>query len=69
MEEIYLKIPHIMERINEFLDFPSLVNCRQVSKIIFKTIEEQQSGRYFLVRMIQNFTMNWTGFEEDWNMF
>ena len=55
-----------MERIDEFLDFPSLVNCRKVSKIIFKTIEEQQSGRYFWVRMIQNYTMNWTGFEEDW---
>ena len=66
MEEICLKTPHIMERIDEFLDFPSLVNCRQVSKIIFKTIEEQQSGRYFWVRMIQNYNMNWTGFEEDW---
>ena len=55
-----------MERIDEFLDFPSLVNCRQVSKIIFLTIEEQQSGRYFWVRMIQNYNMNWPGFEEDW---
>ena len=54
-----------MERIVEVLYFPSLVNCRQVSKIIFITVEEQQIDRYFWVRMIKNYSMNWTGFEVD----
>ena len=68
MEDICLRIPHIMEEINTLLDNKSLVKCKEVSGIMSSIIENQKSGKYLTIRMIQSYIKNPKEFARDWKI-
>ena len=63
-----LRIPHIMEEINRSLDNKSLVKCKEVSGIMCSIIENQNSGKYMTIRVIQSYTKNPKEFARDWRI-
>ena len=63
MEDIVLRVPLILEKINELLDNDTLVNCMEVSFTFCAIIENQKSGRFLTTRKIQSYTKE---FENDW---
>ena len=63
MEDIGLRVPLILEKINELLDNDTLVNCMEVSFTFCAIIENQKSGRFLTTRKIQSHTKE---FENDW---
>ena len=63
MEDIGLRVPLILEKINELLDNDTLVNCMEVSFTFCAIIENQKSGRFLTTRKIQSYTKE---FENDW---
>ena len=63
MEDICLRVPLILEKINELLDNDTLVNCMEVSFTFCAIIENQKSGRFLTTRKIQSYTKK---FENDW---
>ena len=63
MEDIGLRVPLILEKINALLDNDTLVNCMEVSFTFCAIIENQKSGRFLTTRKIQSYTKE---FENDW---
>ena len=63
MEDIGLRIPLLLEQINELLDNKTLANCMEVSSIFCVVIENQRSGRFLYARIIQSYLKN---FGNDW---
>ena len=66
MEHIGLRIPLILEQINELLDNKTLANCIEVSSTFRVVIEDQRSGRFLIARKIQSYLKNSNEFENDW---
>ena len=66
MEHLWLRIPHILEQINELLDDESLIKCKEVSRIICSIIQNQKSGKFLTTRMIQCYVKNPGEFSTDW---
>ena len=70
MQDIWLRIPHIFEQINESLDNKSLIKCKEACRIMCLIIDNQKSGKYLSTRMIQSYVKNPEEFAEDWrNIF
>ena len=68
MEDSCVQTPHILEQINELLDDESLIKCKKVSRAMCSTIENQRSGKFLTVRMIQSYIKNPEEFEKDWRI-
>ena len=68
MEHLWLRIPHILEQINELLDDESLIKCKEVSRIICSIIQNQKSGKFLTTRMIQCYVKNPGEFSTDWRI-
>jgi ankyrin repeat protein len=68
MEYLWLRIPHIFEKINELLDDKSLIKCKEVSRIICSIIKNQKSGKFLTTRMIQCYIKNPGEFSKDWRI-
>ena len=68
MEDSCVRTPHILEQINELLDDESLIKCKKVSRTMCLTIENQKSGKFLTVRMIQSYIKNPEEFEKDWRI-
>ena len=66
MEEICLRFPHIIEKINKVLDIKTLVKFKEANRIVCYIIHNQKKGRYFWTRVIQNSLSNCIEFKEDW---
>ena len=64
MEEICLRFPHLMEQINEELDYKSLLECKEVCRITCSIIQNQR--RFLTSVLIQNHVKN--PFEKEWKM-
>ena len=68
MEHLWLRIPHICEQINELLDDESLIKYKEVSRVICSIIENQKSGKFLIIRMIQCYVKNPEEFSTDWRI-
>ena len=68
MEHLWLRIPHICEQINELLDDESLIKYKEVSRVICSIIENQKSGKFLTIRMIQCYVKNPEEFSTDWRI-
>jgi len=68
MEEAGLRTPHILEQINELIDYKSLVAFKEASRILCTVIENQKSGKYQTTRMIQAYVKNSAEFGKDWRI-
>jgi ankyrin repeat protein len=68
MDEVWPRIPHIFEQINESLDNKSLIRCKEASRTMCLIIENQKSGKYVTTRMIQSYTKNPEEHAEDWRI-
>ena len=68
MEEICHRMPHILEQVNEFLDFKSLIKCKKVSRMMCSIIEQQKSGKILAEKVIQSYIKNPKEFGKDWKM-
>ena len=68
MEDICLRIPHILEQINELLDNKSLVKCKEVSRILCSTIKKQEFGKFLTKRVIQSYNRNTKKFAKEWKV-
>ena len=66
MEDISLRIPLILEQINELLDNKTLANCMEVSSTFWAIIENQTSGRFLTTRKIKSYLKNSNEYEHDW---
>ena len=64
MEDICLRFPHLMEQINEELDDKSLIECKEVCRIMCSIIQNQR--RFLTLTLIQNCVKN--PFEKEWKM-
>ena len=53
MESVCLRFPHLFEEINRIVDDKTLVNCRESSRILCETIDNQKVGshEYFEFRI------------------
>ena len=72
MEEVCIRFPHIMEQINEDLEFDTLVKLRESNRIVCNVIDNQIQGRFFWIRRIPTTLplSNCIEFKEDWkNVF
>ena len=58
MEDVCLRMPNIMEQINELLDDKSLVTCKRVSRMMCSIIEHQKFGKFLTTRVIQRYIKN-----------
>ena len=61
-------MPHILEEINEFLDFKSLIKCKEVSRMMCSIIEHQESGKILAAKVIQSYIKNPKEFGKDWKI-
>ena len=68
MEHLWLRIPHICEQINELLDDESLIKYKEVSRVICSIIENQKSGKFLTIRMIQCYVKNPEEYSTDWRI-
>ena len=68
MDDLWPRIPHVFERINELLDNKSLIKCKEASRIMCSIIDNQKSGKYVTTRMIQSYTKNPKILSEDWRI-
>jgi ankyrin repeat protein len=68
MENICLRMPHILEQINELLDDKSLVKCKGVSRMTCSIIEHQTCGKFVTIRVIQSYFKNPQEFAKDWRI-
>ena len=68
MEDICLRMPHILEQINELLDDKSLVTCKRVSRMMCSIIEHQKSGKVLAEKVIQSYIKNSKEFGKDWKI-
>ena len=68
MEETGLRTPHILEQINELIDYKSLVAFKETSRIMCTVIENQKSGKFQTTRMIQSYVKNSAEFGKDWQI-
>ena len=68
MEDICLRVPHILEQINEILNNQSLVKCKEVSRMMGLIIENQKSGKFLTIRVIQSYIKNSGEFAKDWKI-
>ena len=66
MEEICLRFPHIIEKINKVLDIKTLVKFKEANRLVCYIIDNQKKGRYFWTRVIQTNLSNCIEFKEDW---
>ena len=68
MEKICIRFPHLIEQINKVLDFKTLVNFKEVNRIVCTMIDNQKQGKFFWTRVIQTNLLisNCIEFEEDW---
>ena len=64
MEEICLRFPHLMEQINEELDNQSLIECKEVCRMMCSIIQNQK--RFLTITLIQCHVK--TPFEKEWKM-
>ena len=69
MDDMWPRIPHIFERINELLDNKSLVKCKEASRIMCSIIDNQKSGKYLTGRMVRSYIKNPEEFAKDWEIF
>ena len=65
MEDICLRMPHILEQVNEFLDDKSLVKCKGVSRMMYSIIEHQ---KFATTRVIKSYTKNSKKFAKYWRI-
>ena len=69
MEDSCVRTPHILEQINELLDDKSLIKCKEVSRAMCSTIENQKCGKFLTIRMIQRYVVkNPEDFGKDWRI-
>ena len=68
MEHMWLRIPHILEQVNEFLDDKNLVNCKEASRVMNFIIDNQKSGKFISTRMIQSYVRNPEEVSKDWRI-
>jgi ankyrin repeat protein len=68
MEDICLRIPHILEQINESLDDKSLIKCKEGSRMMCSIVENQKSGKFLTIRAIQSYINNSKEFARDWRI-
>jgi hypothetical protein len=68
MEDMWLRIPHILEQVNELLDDKNLVNCKEASRIMNFIIENQKSGKFITTRMIQSYIRNPEEVAKNWRI-
>ena len=66
IENICLRFPHILEHINELLNNKSLINCKEVSRILCSTIKKQEFGKFLTTRVIQSYIKNSKEFAKEW---
>ena len=70
MEDICLKFPHLFEQINKLLDNETLVKCKEASRILYCTVENQRARKYQWIRIIQSYLEVSNEFKEHWrNVF
>ena len=68
MEDICLRLPHILEQINEELDNKSLIKCKGVSRMMCSIIRHQKCGKFVTTRVIQSYIKNPKEFAKDWRI-
>ena len=68
MEHIWLRIPHILEQVNELLDDKNLVKCKEASRIMNFIIDNQKSGKFITTRMIRSYTRNSEEVAKNWRI-
>ena len=61
-------MPHILEEINEFLDFKSLIKSKEVSRMMCSIIAHQKSGKILPEKVIQRYIKNPKEFGKDWKI-
>ena len=70
MEDICLKFPHLFEQINELLENKTFVKCKEASRILYCTVENQRARKYQWIRIIQSYLEVSNEFKEHWrNVF
>ena len=68
MEHMCLRIPHILEQVNELLDDKNLVNCKEASRVMNFIIDTQKSGKFISTRMIQSYVRNPEEVAKNWRI-
>ena len=68
MENICVRFPHLLEKINELLDNKSLVKCKEVSRKMSSIINDQESGTFLTKRVIHRYIKNYKEFAEEWKI-
>ena len=68
MEETCLRFPHIIELISEQLDNHILVKCKEASRSLQNSIENQKARPFQWLRMILSYLPPSNEFAEDWKI-
>ena len=63
-----LRMPHILEQINEELDNKSLTKCKGISRMMCSIIKHQKCGKFVTTRVIQSYIKNPKEFAKDWRI-
>ena len=68
MEDIGLRIPHILEQTYDLIDNESLIKCKKASRKMCSIVENLKCGKFLTTRRIQCWFKNSMEFGKDWRI-